>query len=64
MERETTPVMARRQLVSDAVTKELSRPYRAPLATFLVLAAAGRADRQAAEDAEAEQRDLVSGVSI
>jgi hypothetical protein len=63
MERET-PVIARRQLVSETVIAEPSPQYRAPLATFLALAASGRASRRATEEAEAGRRELIPGVCL
>lgn len=58
IERESSFAMARRRVVVDVITQEASRPYRAPLATFLALAASARATAERANagsmlDAEA-----------
>jgi hypothetical protein len=43
IERDTTQLMTRRQVVVDVAPERLTTPYRAPLATFLALVASGRA---------------------
>ena len=52
IERKTTQIIPRRQVVVDSVTAGPTILYRAPLATFLVLVASGRATACAAEQVE------------
>ena len=49
IEREATPSAPRRKVVIEAVTTESPRPYKAPLATFMVLLASARATAAAEE---------------
>lgn len=54
IEREAGPQSARHEAAIAAVTRQTPRPYRAPMATFLVLMASARADAQSVEEAAAE----------
>lgn len=65
IEREVTPAAAARRLVVKTAPSEEARPYKAPLATFLVLAASGRASARTAlpdgQDAERDEDVAVCG---
>ncbi len=52
IERELTPTAAGRRVVAKTTTRAEGGPYRAPLATFLALAASGRAPTRAAGESE------------